>query len=263
MLSRRLGLLFSFSILAAACGGKIDDGTDSGVDSGTDSPSPPPTCKPVGSACKVASDCCYSSCIGGVCATMPPTCVPDYGKCSTSAQCCSQLCNQQTGSCEPNTPPPPPCEPDGTPCGTSSQCCSQVCSGGYCMGGPPPPPACKPDGYSCVSAGECCSAVCNGGLCGAIFVDAGPIVDSGPIACGSTSNKLCDQCVAQSCCPQMVSCGNDAPCNQWLSCVQSCEQKGYSAFWCTQNACGAPSTPTESGLYSCAQQYCSTPCTKD
>ncbi len=260
MLSPRLGLLFALSVLAAACGGKIDDGTDSGVDSGADSPSPPPTCKPSKSQCSVSVECCSGSvCINGYCGTTPPTCTPDYAKCSTSSQCCSQLC-EPNGYCAPNTPPPPPCEPYGAACSSSSQCCSQVCGGGIC-GGPPPP--CKPDGSSCLSAGECCSSVCNANLCGAIFVDAGPIVDSGPIACASTSNKLCDQCVAQSCCPQMVSCGNDGLCSNWLSCVQSCEQKGYSALWCTQNACGAPSDAAETSLYSCAQQYCATPCAKD
>ena len=261
MLSPRLGFLFAVAILAAACGGKIDDGTDSGVDSGADSPSPPPTCKPNGSPCAVSVDCCAGAvCLNGYCGTTPPTCTPDYAKCSTSSQCCSQSCDPN-GYCAPNTAPP--CAPEGAPCGSSSQCCSLVCGGGVCGGGPPPPPPCKPDGVPCGSPGECCSSVCNGaGLCGVIF-DGGPSVDSGPIACGSTSNKLCDQCVAKSCCPQMVSCGNDSTCSQWLGCVQSCEQKGYSAFWCTQNACGAPSTSAESALYTCAQQYCSTPCTTD
>ncbi|HSQ62488.1 MAG TPA: hypothetical protein VLM85_04715 [Polyangiaceae bacterium] len=268
MLSHRLGFLFALALVAAACGGKIDDGTDSGVDSGTDSPSPPPVCKPTGSPCAVSVDCCAGAvCLNGYCGTTPPTCTPDYAKCSTSSQCCSQFCDPQTGFCEPSSPPPPPCQPDGTPCGSSSQCCSLVCNAGTCQPPPPPPPPCKPDGWSCISAGECCSSVCGGNVCGAIVVDGGPIVDSGPIACGSTSNKVCDQCVAKSCCPQMVSCGNDSTCSQWLGCVQSCEQKGNSAFWCMQYACGSPSTSAEAALYSalytCAQQYCSTPCTTD
>ena len=289
MLSPRLGLFIAFSI-AAACGGKIDDGTDSGVDSGTDSPSPPPACKPVGGSCKVASDCCDSTCVGGVCTAAPP-CTPDYVTCSTSSECCSQICDP-TGYCAPSSPPPPPppCEPDGVPCGSPSQCCSQVCNGGGTCGAPPPPcepygapcgsfsqccsqvcsggqcaptSSCQGNGAPCASASDCCSNVCSNSLCGGIALDGGPL-------CGTTSNKLCDQCVAQNCCiPQicclnMASCGvNDSVCSQWLACVQSCEQKGHSAFWCTQNACGAPSTSEESALYTCAQQFCSTQCTKD
>lgn len=107
--------------------------------------------------------------------------------------------------------------------------------------------------------------MCSAGLCGQ-FIE----VDGGLIPCWSTSNKLCDQCVAQNCCVLQACCqnllpcgGNDGACSQWLDCVQSCEQKGYSAFWCTQNVCGAPSSSTETSLYSCAQSSCATQCTKD
>ncbi|HSQ62489.1 MAG TPA: hypothetical protein VLM85_04720 [Polyangiaceae bacterium] len=251
MHSPRLGLFVAFSVVAAACGGKIDDGTDSGVDSGTDSPSPPPACKPLGGSCNVTSDCCDSTCVGGVCTAAPP-CTPDYVTCSTSSKCCSQICDA-TGYCAPSSPPPPPCEPDGAPCGSSSQCCSQLCGGGYCGG--VQPPQCQPDGYACVSAGECCSNVCNN-FCGAASLDGGP-------GCAPASTKLCDQCVALSCCAPWQTCIGTYGCGTWLACVINCQQKGYSAFWCTQNACGAPSTSEESALYACAQQFCSTQCTKD
>ncbi len=251
MFSPRLGFLLALSAVAA-CGGKIDVGTDSGVDSGADAPSPPPVCQPPGGACNVAGDCCSSLCVGGVCAT-PPSCTPDYVTCSTSSQCCSQICDS-TGYCAPTSPPPPPCEPDGVPCSSSSQCCSLGCSGGYCGGVKPPP--CQPNGTACSSAGACCSSSCNGNVCGGVGPDGGP-------TCSPPSNKSCDQCVAQSCCPQMDSCIGTNDCVSWLACVLNCEQKGYSAFACTQNTCGAPANATQSALYTCAQQYCATQCAKD
>ena len=230
---RSFGLAFFFLVLAASCGGKIDDGgTDGGVDSGPDSS---PICKPMGSACNVSVDCCTGVCVQGVCATQPP---------------------------------PPKCMPDGAKCSANAQCCSMDCtSGGYCNG-PQPPPPCKPDGVGCFGAAECCSYDCTNGICGGAPpppIDAGPPppIDGG-IGCATTSNKKCDYCVAASCCSQMVSCENDPTCSNWLSCVQGCEQKGFSAFTCTgYNYCGSATGSTEYALYSCAQAYCGQPCTVD
>ena len=91
----------------AACGGKIDDGTDAstgdgGVDAKSDvimkpDTSPPPTCSPDSFPCKSASECCSNFCSGGVCGVPPP--------------------------------PPPPCKADGTPCSSDVECCSNVCNG--------------------------------------------------------------------------------------------------------------------------------------
>jgi hypothetical protein len=247
---RALGLTFFFFAIAAGCGGKIDGGIDGGIDSGVDSPS----CKPASSACSASAECCSGDCLGGVCSSMPPTCSPDYAKCGSSAECCSGICDPQMGYCQPGGPPPP-CEPDGMSCGSASDCCSAICSSGYCGG--VPPPGCNPDGASCQVPYDCCSGVCSNHVCGGIVIDGG-------VSCASTSNKQCDQCVATYCCQQMVSCGNDATCSNWLSCVQGCEQKGYSAFTCSQyNYCGGPSSTTETALYSCAKQYCPSQCQTD
>ena len=231
---RALGFGFFALVIVASCGGKLDDGsgTDGGTDSGTDSPT---VCKPMGSACVAGGDCCSDFCTQGICS--PP-------------------------------PPPPSCEPDGAKCSSNAQCCSMDCtSSGYCNG-PQPPPPCKPYGVSCASSSECCSYDCTNGICGGPQpppVDAGPPppIDGG-IGCATTSNKKCDYCVAASCCTQMVDCDNDATCSNWLSCVQGCEQKGYSAFTCIgYNYCGSAKGSTEYALYSCAQAYCGQPCTVD
>jgi hypothetical protein len=254
---RASGLVFFGSLLvaiAASCGGKMDGGTDGGgTDGGGDANTDSPACQPLGGACKVSVDCCYGFCAGGQCATTPPSCSPDFAKCASSSQCCSGLCDPQAGYCQPGGPPPP-CEPDGAACSSSGQCCSFACVGGSCA--PAPPPPCNPDGAPCSVSGDCCSLVCGGNVCGGTVVDGG-------IGCGTTSNKQCDQCVAGFCCQQMSACESNTQCSSWLSCVQGCEQKGYSAFWCTQNACGGPSTPMGSALYSCAQTNCGAQCTKD
>jgi hypothetical protein len=156
---------------------------------------------------------------------------------------------------KPDTsPPPPPCEPDTAQCKSASQCCSGMCNFGACgPPPPPPPPPCKPDGVSCASDVECCSNACNG-TCGGTTV-----------GCATSSTKKCDQCVAMSCCNEMIACNGDAMCSTWLSCVQNCEQQNQSAFTCSkpQSQCGPPSNTTESALFSCAQQSCGSPCTVD
>ena len=181
----------------AACGGKIDDGTDASVDA------------------------------GGSDATSDVIAKPDTSK------------------------PPPTCSPDSFPCKSPSQCCSNICSSGTC-GLPPPPPPCKTDGTPCSNDAECCSSVCNG-TCGT------------QVACATTSNKQCDQCVAANCCKPYLDCGSDATCSNWLGCVQNCEQQGQSAFACSQlqSTCGPPSGTAESALYKCAQQFCGSSCTVD
>jgi len=149
----------------------------------------------------------------------------------------------------PPPPPPPSCEPDSFPCKSPTECCSNMCNLGMC--GPPPPP-CKTDGTPCSSDTECCSNACDG-TCGT------------QIGCATTSNKKCDLCVAANCCKDMVACQGDATCSTWLSCVQSCEQQGQSAFACSQaqTTCGPPSGVAEDALFKCAQQFCGSACTVD
>ena len=146
---------------------------------------------------------------------------------------------------------PPQCKPNGAQCVSPVECCTFECSFGVC-GGPPPPPPCKPDGAPCGSAGECCSNTCNG-TCGV------------QVGCAVTSNKLCDQCLAQSCCNQMVACNGDAPCNMWQACVMNCEQQGSSAFACTQpnSPCDPPADGAEQALDACGQKFCAKQCTTD
>ncbi len=244
--SKRLACSLAFCA-AAACGGVIDTGDSGpGVDSGADvvAHDSPPFCKPDGQLCGAPNECCAKDCnLNGVCGT----CVPDTGKCTDSSQCCSQLCN--IGNCVPNAPPP--CLPPGAPCTSPSQCCANQCSlNGTCGGGPPPPPPCQPSGTTCTSSPECCSNTCVNNICA-------------NVSCGTSSTKLCDQCVNKFCCGQWVGCTNDTTCTAWLSCIQSCEQNGFSAFACTQNKCGPPVSPTENALYLCAQQNCNTQCTTD
>ncbi|HSQ62487.1 MAG TPA: hypothetical protein VLM85_04710 [Polyangiaceae bacterium] len=255
MRSLRLGLLaVAVSILAAACGGKIDGGTSSGVDSGTDSQSgPPASCKPQGGPCASDYDCCMGTCVGGAC-TGGTSCAPTGAKCSTAAPCCSHLCDQVSGFCAPSAPLPN-CRPDGAPCGSPLECCTQTCIGNVC-GGKAPPPSCQPAGLPCFGQGKCCK-MCLGDVCGE------PTSDGGPFVCPTTSNKLCDQCVGQACCGEMLNCGTYSSCSQWLACIHQCEQQGNTAFACAQNTCGAPSMPAETALYACVQQKCSTACNTD
>lgn len=108
----RLELLL---ICAAACGGRIDDGTDASVDAGgSDSksdvimkpdtappPPPPPPCEPDSFPCSTASDCCSKSCFKGTCGVPPPPpppCKPDGASCSSDVECCSNVCNGTCGA---------------------------------------------------------------------------------------------------------------------------------------------------------------------
>jgi hypothetical protein len=251
---RNFSLFLVTFALAAACGGKIDDGTDGGTEGGTDSP--PPICKPGGSACTLTSDCCSGMCADGICA-INPSCTPSYQKCGASSECCTQICDPGSSVCVPNGPPPPPpgCQPDGTTCSSTFQCCSLVCGPNGVCGGPqppPPPPTCQPDGTQCFSSSQCCSNDCSNGTCGGINV-----------GCASTSNKLCDQCVDQYCCPYEIACGNDALCSKWQSCIQNCEQQGGTGSSCSQTVCNGPMDSAQYALYQCGSQYCSQQCLKD
>jgi len=223
MRAPRLVSFFFVLVLAASCGGKIDGGDGDG--GGGDA--------------------------GGDATGDTSVCAPLGAACNVSVDCCKGAC--VAGSCSEG--PPPSCLPDGAKCSTAAECCSPSCVDGVC--GLPEPPPCKPDGVPCQSAGECCSSSCTDDVCG------GTVVIDGGVSCASSSTKKCDQCVASFCCQEMIDCGNETSCSSWLACVQSCEQKGGSAFACTQNGCGGPPTPTSSALYGCAQQDCATQCTAD
>src|SRR5947209_4404124 len=95
-------------LVLAACGGRIDDGTDASVDAAADSKgdvimtpdtSPPPPCEPNGVACGSPKQCCSNVCSMGKCGgpTPPPSCKPDGVPCATDAECCSAVCNGTCG----------------------------------------------------------------------------------------------------------------------------------------------------------------------
>jgi hypothetical protein len=121
-----------------------------------------------------------------------------------AGQCCGLQCNG--GVCGP-----PQCTPDGGMCNANVQCCSKKCTNGQC--------ACKQDGGTCNSDAQCCNGQCNGGVCGP------------PPVCPTTGNA-CGDCIAESCCGQLMSCGSDPSCQQNVTCFIQCTGNGGGAGQC-------------------------------
>lgn len=82
-------------------------------------------------------------------------------------------------------------------------------------------------------------------------------------SCTTTSDKLCDQCMAatDACCKETTACNQDPVCAKWLSCVWQCEQAGSSALACVQGPCTAQSSLAANVWYD-VQYYCPV-CAKD
>lgn len=123
------------------------------------------------------------------------TCTPDGGMCNDGGECCNGSCND--GVCGP------PCLPNGSFCFQDDQCCNMQCDNFQCGG------LCFPDGAPCGNPGQCCSNQCSNGFCG-----SGPVCPSDGSPCGD--------CVAQSCCGQLVGCLTSPGCIDDVFCFQSC-----------------------------------------
>lgn len=129
-----------------------------------------------------------------ICGAQCNQCTPNGGPCMTGPNCCSGTC--VGGVCQ-NA-----CTPDGGMCNSSFECCSGSCNGGVCQ------EACSPDGTTCGSDPECCSGNCIGGFCG--FSQ-----------CPSDGSE-CGDCVAQSCCTQVLDCFGNPDCIDDITCFFGC-----------------------------------------
>jgi hypothetical protein len=114
----------------------------------------------------------------------------------------TSICGESCGQCQPN----------GAPCVTGQQCCSGSCQNGLCTD------SCSPDGSPCMSDAQCCTGECNAGVCGA------PLCPSDGSECGD--------CVAQSCCNQLLSCFNSPSCVQDVQCFFQCVGGGGGPAQC-------------------------------
>ena len=108
-----------------------------------------------------------------------------------------------------------------------------------------PAPSCKPNESPCTTASECCGGECDADVCA-----------SKP-SCTTSSNKLCDQCMASTaeCCTEILTCNQDVSCAKWLACVQQCEQAGSSALACVKGPC-MPQGWQAPNLWYNVQYYC-------
>jgi hypothetical protein len=129
-----------------------------------------------------------------LCGAMCGQCAQNGQMCATGANCCSGTC--VGGICQ-NA-----CQPDGGPCMNFQDCCSGVCAQGKCG------TQCKQDGTGCMLGSECCSGSCNAGTCG-------------NQACPS-DGSTCGNCVASSCCSQLLGCFQNPSCINNVTCFLQC-----------------------------------------
>jgi hypothetical protein len=91
-------------------------------------------CRPGGSPCITAADCCAGTCArGGVDGKGPfvcsSACVAAGAACMTSADCCAGSCSGLPATCRADVAA---CKLLGTDCTADQECCSEQCLGGRC-----------------------------------------------------------------------------------------------------------------------------------
>jgi hypothetical protein len=219
-------------------GGSI--GNEGGSGDGSTNHDSAPTCTVHGGYCVTDAECCNKEkCAGNSCGGMP-VCQHTGQSCMRNRDCCMGQGPCAGGVCGGK---PPPCQPDGTPCRDPLSCCSMTCSNGACGGGP-----CQPDGTSCMSSTQCCSNQCTNNVCGGVS------------ACMAIGMTQCDICTAQSCCPQLMACQQDAMCAAYLQCIAQCEQQGNSGITCSQGQCAMFQGALRMQLDGCAGPACFMEC---
>jgi len=211
------------------------------------------SCTPNGLACNTNTDCCSANCDGGLCAApmgcphgpceLGPPLLPGCSSCTAAVcgvlpSCCQtgwtsacvaqaeQSCGLDCGGCNEL----------GTACNVGADCCSGTCTGGVCAD------ACAPDGSDCSVGSDCCSQSCNGGVCGAACAPVGGACGFGtpccsgtcvsgtcaPVACPS-DGSACGNCIAGSCCGQLLSCLTSPGCIDDIQCFIGCASGGSPA----------------------------------
>lgn len=159
----------------------------------------PVSCSLNGDACSVASDCCSSNCVGGVCA---PPCVNGGGSCTIDGDCCSGLsCDIAPGATSGTCQAVSSCVASGAACDGSNPCClsTEACLDGVCK----LPPTCKNQFGSCTTTANCCETT----PALTCMLEDGTACPDGATTC------LCD-----SCSPVSGSCATSADCCLGLDC---------------------------------------------
>ena len=185
-------------------------------------------CRPNGSSCHEARDCCFGRCAQGFC--LPPNACSAPGvPCDTRTNCCS-------GRCEPSPSARgglaclPYCQANGTSCDRPNECCSLGCNGGVCGG-----PLCVTAGGPCTDDSECCSAWCAGGTCvlppsACLATGEGCSFDAGGLTCCTGFCNRTGRCdLGGSVCREPSSpCNLDSDC-----CMGRCLRNAQGTYVCT------------------------------